>query len=223
MYTIHQMFRREFGLLPGLVRSVAADDKERVQNVADHIRMIQTILHEHHTAEDTVLWPALSARAPREIDPIVHLVEGHHEGIEKLLAEIGSLLDDWAATAVHEDGESLALALERLVVALYEHMGLEEKLILPLVARHVFATEWEKMVSDGAASIPPEFGPVLTGMLMYEGGVEIVPPELREVLADIGPQAYAAHSERVHGTPTPPRSTDIVIGTPHVAVGAGRL
>jgi Hemerythrin HHE cation binding domain len=63
MYTIHTMFRREFGLLPGLVRTTAADDTERARVVTEHIRLISFVVAEHHSAEDSVLWPKLLARA----------------------------------------------------------------------------------------------------------------------------------------------------------------
>lgn len=220
MYTVHTMFRREFALLSGLVRSVTAGDAERAQIVADHIRLVSLVLHEHHSGEDAVLWPKILTRASREIDPVVLLVEGHHEAIDALTSEAEVLMSAWTDTAATADGEDLADALDRLAVALYEHMGLEEKLILPLVERHIFASEWEKMVEEGTAQIPPELGPVLVGMLMYEGGLDAVPPEMRTVLADVAPQAYAAHAERVHGTPTPPRSNDVVAGRPVVGLAA---
>jgi hypothetical protein len=188
--------------------------------VAGHIRLVNLVLHHHHTGEDEVLWPLLLARAPRDIEPVVHLMEGHHRGIESILAEIDALLGTWTGSAAREDGEALAEALEQLAVGLFEHMGLEEKLVLPLAERHIFAAEWEKMVAEGAADIPPDVGPVLAGMLMYEGGVDVVPPQLRAVLAELAPQAYAAHCERVHGIPAPPRSTEVGIGTPYVGVTA---
>jgi EmrB/QacA subfamily drug resistance transporter len=220
MYKIHAMFRREFALLPALVRSVAAKDEERAETVAGHIRLVSLMLHEHHSGEDAVLWPLLLTRAPREIDPVIDLVAGHHHGIENNLAEADALLGNWTSGAASEDGQALALALQRLAAALYEHMDLEEKLILPLAERHVFAPEWDKMVADGAAAIPPQAGPVLAGMLMYEGGPDVVPPQMRAVLAELAPRAYAAHCQRVHGTPTPPRSTEVGIGTPYVGVTA---
>jgi len=218
MYKVHAMFRREFALLPALVRSVPDKDEERAAMVTGHIRLLSLVLHHHHSGEDAVAWPALLARAPREIDPVVHLVEGHHQAIEGFLTDIDALLGTWASGAAAEDGEALAVVLERLAVALYEHMGLEEKLVLPLAERHIFASEWDKMVADEAASIPPEVGPVLAGMLMYEGGLDVVPPEMRAALAELAPQAYAAHCERVHGTPVPPRSTEVGVGTPYVGV-----
>lgn len=220
MTNVHAMFRREFALLPAVVRSVPEKDEERARIAADHIRMVGLVLHHHHAGEDAGLLPLLLSRAPREIDPVVRLAKDQHKGIDNILAEVDVLLSTWTNGAAGEDGEALAWALELLTAALCEHMDLEEKLVLPLAERHVFATEWEKMVADGAAAIPQEIGPVLAGMLMYEGGLEAVPQDMRAVLAELAPSAYAAHCERVHGTPTPPRSTEVVIGTPFVGVAA---
>lgn len=221
MYTVHTMFRREYALLPGLVRTVAAKDEERARVVADHVRLVNQILFHHHSAEDATLWPALLKRAPREIDSVVHLLEGQHEAMDVLLDEVNTRMSAWTDGADSTGGEALAAVLQRLAAALYEHMGLEEKLALPLIERHIFAAEWEAMVTDGAAGIPPEVGPLMVGMLMYEGGLDIVPPEMRDVLAEMAPKAYAAHCEQVHGTPAPPRSSEVGLGTPYVGIIAG--
>lgn len=221
MYKVHKMFRREYALLPGLVRAVEAKDAERAQVVAGHVRLVNTILHHHHTAEDAVLWPKLLKRASRDIDPVVRLLEGQHETLDVLFDAVNGLLDTWTDGADSDDGEAVAALLQRLAAGLYEHMGLEEKLALPLVERHIFATEWEEMVAGGAADVSPEIGPVLVGMLMYESGIDVVPPEMREMLADLAPKAYAAYSEGVHGTPAPPRSGEVGLGTPFVGVLAG--
>ena len=209
MYTVHTMFRREYALLPGLVRAVAAKDEERAKVVAGHVRLVNLILHHHHMAEDENLWPALLRRAPREIDPVIHLLESQHEALDVLLDEVDARLDGWAGGADSADGEGLAAVLRRLVAALYEHMSLEEKLALPLVERYIFAAEWEAMIAAGAADIPPETGPLVVGMLMYEGGLDCVPPQMRDVLGEMAPRAYASYCEGVHGTPTPPRSDEV--------------
>lgn len=208
IYKVHATFRREFGLSPALVRGVASGDTERAQIIADHIKLLVVFLEEHHHSEDAVVWPRLLYRAPKDVNLVVRLMEGHHQSIDKLSTEIGAALAPWRASAAPENGEALAGALDRLIAVLNEHMGLEEKVILPIVERHIFATEWEQMVNGGAARIPAEYAPVIIGMLMYEGGVEIVPPQARPALQDVAAQAYAAHAKRVHGTATPPRSSD---------------
>jgi hemerythrin-like domain-containing protein len=218
MFKVHTMFRREFSLLPDLVRSVDEKDIARAKAVAAHVELVTLLLHHHHCAEDEVLWPRLLDRAPEEIEPVVRLAEGHHQEIEVLHAEAVPLLASWSESAGVQDRQALAAALNRLAVLLHEHMGLEEKLVLPLAARHIYASEWNEMVSSGAASIPRELGPVIAGMLMYEGGLEVVPPPMRELLGELGPRAYAAHSAQVHGIPTPPRSDELGIGTPHVGL-----
>jgi hypothetical protein len=45
MYTAHAMFRREFALLPGLVRSVPPKDTDRAQVVGGHIELVNLMLH----------------------------------------------------------------------------------------------------------------------------------------------------------------------------------
>lgn len=218
MYVVHAAFRREFALLPALVRGVAAGEADRARIVADHTELLISFLHEHHSGEDAVLWPRLLARAPKEVDPVIHLVEGHHENIEALGGQVEVLLKTWGDGAAGADREELATVLERLTVALYEHMGLEEKLILPLCQRYIFASEWEQMVAEGAATLPPERVPVLLGMVMYEGGADTLPADLVAAMGEVAPQAYAAYAERVHGTATPPRSTDVGIGRALVGV-----
>jgi hemerythrin-like domain-containing protein len=225
MYVIHTMFRREFALLPALIEAAAAADQERLRIVADHVRLLCGLLHHHHSAEDAALWPRLLIRAPKEIDPVVHLAEGHHEVIGGLLTEAGEGLDAWGDGSADDGGEVLALVLRRLAVAAYEHMALEERLVLPVVERHIFASEWDEMVQHAAAGIAPETLVLVVGMSMYEGGAELLPSMIPLAMIEAGPAEYAAYCERVHGTATPPRSTQVAIGTPFVGVASetGRL
>jgi hypothetical protein len=67
---------------------------------------------------------------------------------------------------------------------------------------------------------PKEIAPVVQLVADHHQAIDdlLVPPQMRAVLGELAPRAYAAHSERVHGTPTPPRSTEVGIGTPHVGV-----
>ena len=117
-----------------------------------------------------MLWPLLLARAPKEVDPVVHLAEGHHQRLDALLAQTDARLAAWASGAPGEARDALALALRELAVVLFEHMGLDE----PLRA-------------------------------------DIVP---------VAPGVYADYAERLYGTRTPPRSTDVVFSAPHIGAAA---
>lgn len=215
MVMLHNALRREFRLLPALVRGVPDADTGRAQIVAGHIGFLTAILHAHHHGEDVVLWPILLDRGPEEIAPVVHVMEGHHDQIDQLTKQIAATLAGWRASAGSAAGESLADALDRLLVVLEEHLGMEEERILPVAAKHVTTTEWDQIGEAAGAEVDPALVPVGVGMLMYEGDPEVVeadmarmPPEVWATFKKTAPQAYEAHSLRVHGN-LPARSADL--------------
>ncbi len=69
MLVVHQAFRREFRLLPQLVRATPTADLARARVVADHLDVITELLHHHHGGEDRLLWPQLLARVGQESAP----------------------------------------------------------------------------------------------------------------------------------------------------------
>ncbi|WP_204072073.1 hemerythrin domain-containing protein [Planotetraspora phitsanulokensis] len=216
MYMLHDMFRREFGLMPGLVRGVTAGDLERAQIIASHVESVSTLLHHHHHSEDEFVWPMLAERVPAELEPFVHLMEDQHEKVAKVAAEVDEAIAAWRDLATGESRQVLAEALDRLLPLLREHLEAEEEHVVPLMESHITATEWNQMVQAGAAQADPEGLPLGFGMLMYEGDPEVVdiaianmPPEARPLIRQVATEAFAAYAERVHGTPTPPRSTEV--------------
>ncbi|GII54691.1 hypothetical protein Pth03_30800 [Planotetraspora thailandica] len=216
MLMIHDMLRREFGLMPSVIRGVAAGDRERAQVVAGHIQGIAAVLHHHHHGEDENVWPFLVKHVPDEVAPVVRLMEDQHEVIAKLGSEIDATLGAWLGDPTAEAREVLADALDRFLPPLKEHLGIEEECVVPLMEQHVTATEWNRMIQASAAEVDPEALPLAFGMLMYEGDPEIVdlaisnmPPEVAPVIRRVAAQAFAAHSELIHGTSTPPRSTEL--------------
>jgi hemerythrin-like domain-containing protein len=213
MYMIHTMFRREFALLPALVRD-ADGDENRSQIVADHIDLLATILHAHHHSEDVNLWPKLLDRGSQEVAPIIHLMEDQHEGIERISAEVTEAITAWRGSPASETTEALGDALDRLVLVLNEHMGMEEDRVLPMAEKYVTEAEWQEMASGTGQRIPQEKIPLVFGMSLYEGDPDVIkktlsrmPPEVRSMLEELGPKAFTSHSELVHGTATPRRST----------------
>ncbi|MFF3755250.1 hemerythrin domain-containing protein [Streptomyces sp. NPDC002018] len=213
MYMAHTMFRREIGLAPALVRGVAGGNAERAGIVADHIQFVDTVLRHHHEGEDRHLWPRLLTRGGTDAAAVVRVMEDQHEAIEKTNTEVRDAAATWRVTVAPEDGAALAEALQRLLDLLVEHLATEEDQALPLIKKHITAAEWGQMVAEGGAGLVPDDMILIFGMMAYEGEPDTVrdivatmPPEIRPVMADLAAQAFAQYAERVHGTPTPPRT-----------------
>jgi hemerythrin-like domain-containing protein len=216
MYMAHTMFRREFGLLPAVISNVAAADATRAQIIAEHYEVIHRLLHHHHQAEDTYLWPRLVSRAAQEAPPIVAAMQAQHEQLDKVLADVTAGLAGWRETADPVQGAQLAATAGRLRGLLAEHLAAEDEQAVPLIAQYITAAEWGEMVAASAVGIEPEQMPLLFGMMMYEGDPEVIreaidhmPPEVRPVMAELAAGAFARHAELVHGTPAPATSDEI--------------
>jgi hemerythrin-like domain-containing protein len=216
MFMIHDMFRREFGLMPAVVRGVKAGDRERTQIVAGHVTGITTILHTHHHGEDAQVWPALLQRGSEDVTLVIQLMEHQHARIEEMAAEVDAAVEAWRRSATADTRDALADALDRLIPLIKDHMRLEEQRAVPLMEKYITAAEWNTMLQAEAGDIDPETLPLGFGMLMYEGDPDIVaaaisnmPAEVQPVIQAIATQAYAAHAELIYGTPTPPRGTEL--------------
>ncbi|MBP2704610.1 hemerythrin domain-containing protein [Microbispora sp. RL4-1S] len=216
MDMVHRMLRREFGLLPGLVRGVADGATERGDVVYGHARTMAAILHEHHGTEDKYVWPVLLERAPAEIAPTVHLMESHHEQIDKAISEVDGALEAWNGGFAADAGNTVADALERLLPLLHEHLAAEEEKIVPLMERHITAAEWNQAIQQMSADLDPEMLSLALGLAMYEADPDVIegvfgnmPPEVAAIIREAAPQAFATYSTLLHGTATPPRSTEL--------------
>jgi hypothetical protein len=216
MYMAHTMFRREFGLLPGLIGGAGAADAARARIIAQHFELIQTVLHHHHAAEDKHLWPRIVSRGGQDVAPVMDVMETQHEELDKVLADVADGLRSWQETADLAQGAALAETAVLLTRLLTEHLTAEEAEALPLIGRYVTAGEWGEMVAEGAAGVAPEQMPLLFGLMTYEGdpkavsaATEQMPPEVRPVMVGLAADAFARHAELVYGTPTPAKSSEL--------------
>jgi hemerythrin-like domain-containing protein len=210
MYMAHTALRREFRLLPQLIRDVAPGDTVRADVIGAHAELLCRVLHTHHAGEDVLLWPKLLRRGGEEVATIVPAMQEQHQAIDQAHAEAAGLLPAWRCTG--HGGEVLAHAFELLLTVLIEHMAMEEEYILPLCETHITAAEWKELGEHGMAALPKKDLPLAFGMAMYEGDPAVIqavlahaPLPVRLLVPMLGRRGYAAHAKRVHGTPTPAR------------------
>ncbi|CCK24540.1 hypothetical protein BN159_0161 [Streptomyces davaonensis JCM 4913] len=167
MVVVHRVFRRESALLPRLVRAVADGDTARIPVVAGHLREYMAGLHHHHELEDELLWPLLRTRCVQD-DDLVTRMELQHLHIDKSLTGVTQWLPEWERTADRIAGEELALALGAHRTALVEHLDEEEQSVLPLVAEHLTAAEWDLMGARGMASVPKNRRLIALGAILED-------------------------------------------------------
>jgi hemerythrin-like domain-containing protein len=214
MFAAHTMFRREFGLMPGLVRAVTPGDKPRATLVADHIALVSGVLSQHHVGEGRHIWPRLRERCPQECGPLVDVMEDQHHATHTCLLQVSKALQPWRDSASARAGGTLAGAIDRLIAVITEHLALEEERVVPLIVKYITETEYAALAQEHAACIPPDKLPTVFGMIMYHGDRAVsdmilaeMPVEVQPAIKDLAVQAYAAYATDLYGTATPPRAT----------------
>jgi iron-sulfur cluster repair protein YtfE (RIC family) len=214
MEMVHTMFRREFGLMPALIRGVS--EPARSALIADHFEAVAAVLHHHHHSEEEDLWPLLVQRVGARASGPVELMETQHTRLAEALDTVRGTMRSWCAAPVSETNDTLAFELEQFAALLNEHLEAEEQRLIPLMEQHITDTEFQEMVQKGTAGADPESLPLSFGMLMYEGDEAVVeralssvPEAARPAIRGLARQAFADYAQAVHGTATPPRSWEI--------------
>jgi hemerythrin-like domain-containing protein len=214
MFAVHTMLRREFGLMPGLVRAVAAGDEQRTMLVADHVALVTKVLDVHHSGEDKHIWPRLRKRGTGEIAPIVGVMEEQHGAIHHGLLQTTAAVASWRASASAQTRDALAGAVDQFLPVMKEHLALEEERVVPLIEKYVTAGEYALLPQEANAEVPQDQLPTIFGMLMYEADPVVIdtivaemPAEIQPVIKDAAAQAYGAYAQQLYGTATPARVT----------------
>jgi hypothetical protein len=206
MLTIHALFRRAFTDAPVLVRGVADGDAARTAAVAAHVREVAGALHHHHEGEDLLLWETLEKRAPA-CALHVGLMRAQHAATASRLTALLELLPAWEASSSATDAEAVADALDGIRDLLLEHLGQEERDILPTASTVMSQREWGALHAHGMASIPRERRLLQLGWIL-----EVIPPEeqagwlrtnlpapARLVWWVTGRRQFAAHRAVIYG------------------------
>ena len=211
---MHAMFRREFGLMPGLVRSVRAGDEQRATLVADHIALMSDLLSQRHAGEDRHIWPRLRERCPQESGPLVDVMEDLHNVVRTRLLQVSKALQPWRDSASARARGVLAGAIDQLIAVITERLALEEERVVPLIVKHITDAEYAVLAQEHAACIPPGKLPTVLGMIMYHGDRAVsdvilaeMPVEVQPTIKDLAVQAYAGYATHLYGTAMPPHAT----------------
>ena len=210
MFVVHDMFRRQFTAIPGLVSEVPAGDAAQVAIVAGHVEWMVTFLHAHHEGEDQFVWPKLLERIPTNIDPLIMTMEAQHAALAQALDDLAAEAAAWRTTSAVPERDALAGAATELLGRIAEHLGMEEREVLPLIDTYLTEKEWKKVGGSGLKKM--SFGQlkVAFGMILSESTPEqvrimrdTIPLAPWTLFSLTGPRAYAKYAQRLHSADVP--------------------
>ena len=205
MKVIHRALTREFALLPGQVEQVPEGDTARAEVIGAHLTLVLGMLHEHHEAEDELLWPVLHQRVPLE-NELIDTMESQHHAIAEAIDAVNEAQEVWTRTADAGARGALSTRLRQLEKVLAEHLTLEEEAVLPLIHENLTVAEWLAPQKHAMDNSPGRLtDKLLTAGIVLEGTtprerawfMAEMPPPARVLWRLIGARQYAAHQRSV--------------------------
>ena len=144
MYVMHHAFRRDLAAFASSARATPLGDAATWSALLRRWDRFASVLHHHHTAEDTLYWPALlratAARGTEADIAEVRAMSEEHADIDPLLTASRAALAAVVDHPCEEHRHALEIRIAGLREVLGEHLRHEESVVLPLVQR-VMATD----------------------------------------------------------------------------------
>ncbi|MCS0639596.1 hemerythrin domain-containing protein [Streptomyces sp. LP05-1] len=186
----HDLIRR---VIPELGRRLAGAaatgtlDTAAVRGLTTWWQMFTTILDGHHTSEDSHVWPVVLAAEPG-LTGVARTLEEQHASLDDHLAGIDEGLRQ-LATGQGEREVVLTGLLARIAefdALMHDHLGLEERTMVPVLREKVTAGAYRAMLASLASGHDPmDFVPTMP-LLLERAAPEArtfmlggMPPELR--------------------------------------------
>jgi len=182
MLAAHDAFRRDLTRLARVAAQANLADPARQASVAAGWELFKRELHQHHTAEDDIIWPALRPRLAHSgnATSVLDAMAEEHTRIDPLLAAADAAFAQPPGTG---DGR-LADVLDALASTLTGHLGHEERDALPLIGVALTAAEWRRVGfrmarRNGLSGTGEMFAWMLDGAPSPREAVRQLPPPFR--------------------------------------------
>ncbi|MGY1739777.1 MULTISPECIES: hemerythrin domain-containing protein [unclassified Blastococcus] len=153
LYLAHHAFRRDLRDFAAAARRTPVDAATTWAALARRWERFATVLHHHHTVEDTTLWPQLLELVDATGDAAgratLEAMEAEHQLIDPLLAACAEGFAAMATAPTAATAERLAEDTAAARDTLAAHLRHEETEALPLLQAHLSAAGWQR-VEDAA-------------------------------------------------------------------------
>jgi hypothetical protein len=151
-YLEHRAMRVDAHRLATLVRAARPADADRLRGVAAWYDSYESAIHDHHTAEEAVIYPALLARDPSFAEADAEL-EGQHRVLADRLTvareSLGGLVTAAGGSNWERERDESARAADALRDIIVTHLACEEDVAFSRYRTAFTATEFTAL---GAAA-----------------------------------------------------------------------
>jgi hypothetical protein len=154
-YLIHRALRASGDRLAGAVAGLDEGDRRRARTLQWWFDGFAGELHDHHTIEDEIFFPALAAKVPTYAAYEAGLAEDHahlDRVMNSLRLAIRGLAGNGTWAWHHRAAVEHSAELARF---LHEHLGTEDDEVLPLFERHFTAGEYGEIDEQAIKRISP--------------------------------------------------------------------
>lgn len=128
-------------------------ERQTLQAMLDYVKAFPQKLH--HPKEEQYLHPALREHCP-SVNGVLAELEKQHEAETGLVKTMDQALKAWTVGDVVST-QTLVNAMNALVEAVIQHIGKEEREVLPLAAQHLTDADWERADKAFAENRNPQF------------------------------------------------------------------
>lgn len=141
---MHLAFLRDIDLVKRGLAAIDLSNEAQRTGVADRYAFFSTMLHEHHTMEDTYLWPkVMSAATPQEQETLKSMESEHASLVEVL----NRLDQEFAALSANSDRPALTADLDKLREVLAAHCEHEESVGIGIVQKYLTEEDFKEFKS----------------------------------------------------------------------------
>jgi hypothetical protein len=178
-----------------LVRAVPASDTARVELIANVYDNVLNFLHVHHEGEEQLVFPLLRERCPDEVD-LLEQMAGQHADVVGLVQRSDAALAAWAGGDAAAQEET-ATVLGELGQRLEQHLGEEERQVLPLCGEYLSIEEWGAIPGHALGSFTGDKVWLILGLIrdrmtqaQRDEMLAHMPPPAVDMWTSMGEQAY---------------------------------
>jgi hypothetical protein len=169
---LHQLARRELRLLAEVSAWTAADDAGHAAALARHAELVGRVLLHHHAVERDRLWPVLRRSVPADVhtdlDAALASWTTDCSRIDARLRDVATAARQWAVATTPPARDAFARACADLARAVAAQTAEEERVLLPLLERHLAPADWTAVARSACAGLSPRERTMLVGLALED-------------------------------------------------------